>query len=194
LIRDGFPAYVVRSASAQGDAQGDVFRVRVGAFANRAAALLYASGMPKVAGAEPVPALAESIPLGIMPLAPQVLLDEPVAGRIVTVGTLGEQLVLRLQALPLADQSGSAPPAFAEAADGMVDGATVERPRARGFAAVDGAHQWLRATRLWPPTGRDEPEEVREGFRAALLRVLAERLGVEVADVAAATSRPEPQG
>lgn len=194
LIRDGFPAYVVRSASAQGDAQGDVFRVRVGAFANRAAALLYASGMPKVAGAEPVPALAESIPLGIMPLAPQVLLDEPVAGRIVTVGTLGEQLVLRLQALPLADQAGSAPPVFAPAEYVIIDGATVERQRAWRFGAVDGAQLWVRDTLLWPPTWRDETEEVREGFRASLLRLLAERLDVDVADVEAATYRPEPQG
>jgi cell division septation protein DedD len=32
LLRDGFPAYVVRSTGGQ----GDVYRVRVGAFANRA--------------------------------------------------------------------------------------------------------------------------------------------------------------
>ena len=42
LLREGFPAYVVRSTSDQ----GDVFRVRVGAFADRASTLLYASGMP----------------------------------------------------------------------------------------------------------------------------------------------------
>jgi len=69
LLRDGYPAYVVRSTGAQ----GDVFRVRVGAFANRSAALRYAESMPDVAGSRPVPALAEAIPAGIMPLAPRLL-------------------------------------------------------------------------------------------------------------------------
>jgi hypothetical protein len=69
LARDGFPGYVVRTTGAQ----GDVYRVRVGAFANRAAALRYAESMPDVAGSRPVPALAEAIPQGIMPLAPRLL-------------------------------------------------------------------------------------------------------------------------
>jgi hypothetical protein len=69
LLREGFPTYVVRSTGAQ----GDVYRVRVGAFANRSAALLYAESMPEVGGSRPVPALAEAIPEGIMPLAPRLL-------------------------------------------------------------------------------------------------------------------------
>ena len=69
LLREGYPAYVVRSTGAP----GDVFRVRVGAFANRAAALRYADSMPEVGGSRPVPALAEAIPEGIMPLAPRLV-------------------------------------------------------------------------------------------------------------------------
>lgn len=69
LLRDGFPAYVVRSTGGQ----GDVYRVRVGAFANRAAAARYAAAMPDIGGARPVPALAEAIPDGVMPWAPRVL-------------------------------------------------------------------------------------------------------------------------
>ena len=69
LLHDGYPAYVVRSTGAE----GDVFRVRVGAFGNRAAAARYAAAMPGVGGAEPVPMVAEAIPAGIMPLAPRVL-------------------------------------------------------------------------------------------------------------------------
>ncbi|HZJ10070.1 MAG TPA: SPOR domain-containing protein, partial [Trueperaceae bacterium] len=93
LIREGFPAYVVRSTSAQ----GDVFRVRVGAFANRAAALRYASGMPVTGGGQPVPALAEAIPPGITPLAPLLLVELPFSGRDVAVDRLGEALVIRSQ-------------------------------------------------------------------------------------------------
>jgi hypothetical protein len=69
LLQDGYPAYVVRSTGAE----GDVFRVRVGAFGNRLAAARYAAAMPGVGGAAPVPMVAEAIPSGIMPLTPRVL-------------------------------------------------------------------------------------------------------------------------
>ena len=94
LLRDGFPAYVVRSTGSQ----GDVYRVRVGAFANRAAAARYAAAMPEVAGARPVPALAEAIPAGIMPLAPRVLWDGPVAGADLRVVPWPDGVALRRQA------------------------------------------------------------------------------------------------
>jgi hypothetical protein len=85
---------VVRSTGSQ----GDVYRVRVGAFANRAAAARYAAAMPEVAGARPVPALAEAIPAGIMPLAPRVLWDGPVAGADLRVVPWPDGLALRRQA------------------------------------------------------------------------------------------------
>jgi len=95
LLRDGFPAYVVRSTGGQ----GDVYRVRVGAFANRAAAVRYAAAMPDVAGARPVPALAEAIPGGIMPLAPRVLWAGPVAGADLRVLPWPDGLAVRRQVL-----------------------------------------------------------------------------------------------
>lgn len=192
LLRDGFPAYIVRSTSPQ----GDVWRVRVGAFANRAAALLYASGMPPVGGAHPVPALAESIPFGIMPLAPMVLFDEPLGGRSVTVGTLGEQLILRLQSGPAPETdtesqgSVSSAPTLQPAEYVIIDGTSTLRRSAWRFGEVDGAHLWVREALLWPATWRDETDEVREGFRSSLLRLTAERLGVEVAEVEAASYQP----
>jgi len=94
LLREGFPAYVVRSTGSQ----GDVYRVRVGAFANRAAAARYAVAMPEVAGARPVPALAEAIPAGIMPLAPRVLWDGPGAGAELRVVPWRDGVALRRQA------------------------------------------------------------------------------------------------
>jgi len=193
LIRDGFPAYVVGSKSAQ----GDVFRVRVGAFANRPAALLYASGMPEIGGAQPVPALAEAIPSGIMPLAPLLLLDEALADRSVAVGTLGEQLILRMQTRfgPVGEASGPDPaqPAVEPAEYVIIVGTSVVRRRAWRFGEVDGAHLWVRETLLWPAGWRDETDEVREGFRSSLLRLMAERLGVDVAVVEAASYQPVPE-
>ncbi|MDZ7707985.1 MAG: SPOR domain-containing protein [Trueperaceae bacterium] len=66
LLRDGFPAYVVRAEGAA----GSVFRVRVAAFGDRASADRYARAMSESVGGEPRPALAEAIPAGILPLAP----------------------------------------------------------------------------------------------------------------------------
>ena len=94
LLREGYPAYVVRSTGGQ----GDVYRVRVGAFANRAAAVRYAASMPDVGGARPVPALAEVIPDGVMEQAPRVLWQGPAAGVDLHVAPWpGEGVALRIQ-------------------------------------------------------------------------------------------------
>ncbi len=95
LLRDGYPAYVVRSTGAQ----GDVFRVRVGAFANRGAALRYAESMPEVGGSRPVPALAEAIPQGIMPLAPRLLWQQSWDAQEVRVSPWPGGLALRIQSV-----------------------------------------------------------------------------------------------
>lgn len=94
LLRDGFPAYVVRSTGGQ----GDVYRVRVGAFANRAAAARYAAAMPGIGGTRPVPALAEAIPAGIMEWTPRVLWQGPVAGADLRVLPWPDGIALRRQA------------------------------------------------------------------------------------------------
>jgi hypothetical protein len=95
LAREGYPAYVVRTT---GEA-GDVYRVRVGAFANRAAALRYAEGMPAIGGSRPVPALAEAIPQGIMPLAPRLLWQHEWEGADVRVVPWPSGVALRVQPL-----------------------------------------------------------------------------------------------
>ena len=102
LLREGFPAYVVRSTGGQ----GDVYRVRVGAFANRAAAVRYAASMPDVGGARPVPALAEVIPDGVMPQAPRVLWQGVAPDVDLHVaGWPGEGIALRVQSVGAPRQS-----------------------------------------------------------------------------------------
>ncbi len=66
LLRSGFPSYVV---GAEGPS-GSVYRVRVGAFADRATADRYAAALERAVGGAPRPALAESIPSGLLPLVP----------------------------------------------------------------------------------------------------------------------------
>jgi hypothetical protein len=69
LARQGYPAYLLAVPTAQ----GQVYRIRVGAFANRAAAALFAQTMPSVEGSTPSPALADSVPPGLIPLEPALL-------------------------------------------------------------------------------------------------------------------------
>ncbi len=176
LLREGFPAYVVRSTSTQ----GDVFRVRVGAFANRPAALRYAEAMPEVAGGQPVPALAEAIPSGVTPLAPRLLLELPVTGLDVRLLEYGEELVVRTQ------QRSPLTPAVYH----VIGAGAVERVRAWQLAEEPGgARLWVRDMPLWPETWQEDSEEVRDGYRSSLVSLMAERLGVETSVVEGAQYR-----
>lgn len=73
LQKAGYPAYLV---SVFGDAQ-TVYRLRVGAFANREAAKAYADAMRGIGGTVPVPALAEGIPPELIPLEPKFVANYP---------------------------------------------------------------------------------------------------------------------
>lgn len=174
LLRVGYPAYVVRSTSSQ----GDVFRVRVGAFANRPAALLYANAMPEVSGGRPVPALAEAIPPGITPLAPRLVLEEDPSGRETRfLAFPGGGLALRFQwRVPLAQAE------YVILRDGAVE-------RVKAWQLVEdasGQRLRVRDLPLWPDTWQQDTPEVRQAFENNLLLLLSERLGVGVAEVAAA--------
>jgi hypothetical protein len=69
LVLEGYPSYVIRSEAVE----GTFYRVRVGTFANRAAAATYAAAMPEFAGGESVPALSEAVPSGVMPFEPRLI-------------------------------------------------------------------------------------------------------------------------
>ncbi len=73
LISEGYPVYLI---SVQTES-GSVYRLRVGAFANRNAAVSFANAMGTVDGATPAPALAEGIPQGLIPLEPELLASYP---------------------------------------------------------------------------------------------------------------------
>ena len=65
LRDEGYPAYLV---SVPGETT--IYRLRVGAFADRDGAQAYAAAMRGVGGTVPVPALAEGIPPDLIPLEP----------------------------------------------------------------------------------------------------------------------------
>ena len=94
LSRAGYPAYLV---GVPGSA-GTVYRLRVGAFADRDGAQAFAAAMRGVGGTVPVPALAEGIPPDLIPLEPRVVARYRVSetGRLEVV-PWGDAAALRVQ-------------------------------------------------------------------------------------------------
>ncbi len=179
LNTEGFPAYVVRSTTGL----GDVFRVRVGAFANRQAALVFADSMPPVAGGRPVPALAEAIPPGIVSLAPRVLTRIIPDGRDVTVLPWRSGVAVRLQQ--------SAP--LTEARYVTLEGDQVDSFDAwLAVPAADGSITRLRNLALWPDSYQQDSSEARDAFEASVLSLVADGLGLPLSDVKATVYRPQP--
>jgi SPOR domain len=82
LADQGYKAYLLRVPTAQ----GQVYRIRVGAFANRAAAALFAQVLPSVEGSTPSPALVEGGESpGFIPLQPALLGQYDVATTLVQI-------------------------------------------------------------------------------------------------------------
>ena len=173
LLNEAFPAYVVRASTVQ----GDIFRVRVGAFGNRDAALLFAHTMPIVAGSPPLPALAEGIPAAVMPLEPR-LLSQVDAPRLDLI-PWGDGVAVRIQddpALPATYR--------VTGADGTW---SFEAWRA---APADDGVLLLRNLPLWPPTWESDVPEAREAYRLAQLESLASRFGVSPDELEELQARP----
>lgn len=173
LLNQSFPAYVVRASTVQ----GDIYRVRVGAFGNRDAALVFARSMPAVAGGPPLPALAEGIPAGVMPFEPRVLaeLSEPE----LEVVPWGESVAIRIETDP-------ASPATYYTFDGEQPWAFV----AWRAAPVEGGVLRLRNMPLWPPSWEDDVPEAREAYQTALLESLSARFETSAAELRQLHSRP----
>jgi SPOR domain len=112
LASQGYPAYLIAVPTAQ----GQVYRIRVGAFANRAAAALFAQTMPSVEGSTPSPALAEGgVPPGLIPLAPSLL------GQYDLTTTLVQVFPWPTAESEEAPQQDSSTPPNNEATDAAVD-------------------------------------------------------------------------
>ncbi len=94
-LRDaGYPAYLV---SVPGETQ-TIYRLRVGAFADREGAQAYAAAMRGVGGTVPVPALAEGIPPDLFPLEPRFVMRSRVTSfERLEVVPWGDAAALRTQ-------------------------------------------------------------------------------------------------
>ncbi len=173
LLRQGYPAYIVRSHSTE----GAVYRVRVGAYANRPAALLYSEAMPVVAGGQPVPALAEGIPSGVTPLAPRLVLAQDLTGLDARMLLIGPKLALRTQ-----QRSPLEPARY-----NVMDAGQVETVTAWQLSENDaGERVIVRDLNLWPDSWEGDTAEVRELYQKSMVGLVADSLGLDQATVRAA--------
>lgn len=174
LLESDFPAYVVRATTPQ----GDIYRVRVGAFGNRTAAQMFAQSMPDVVGGPPLPALAEGIPLGVVPFEPRVLarLDE----EEFDVLPWREGVALRSQ--PLSEAQATYRVFREEANETFMAW--------RAEPVDDSSVLRLRDLSLWSSSWEDESVEVREEHRLARLAALAAQFEVSSERIASLQQRP----
>lgn len=170
LLLDGFPAYVIRTSTAQ----GDIFRLRVGAFANRQAALVYAETMPEIAGSRPVPALAESIPEGVMPVEPRVLTR--IDGATERFEVLGWNDTIAIRRQPL---GGLRQARYEVAGEDGLTGFDAWRAVPVG----DGRVVRVRDLALWPDSWRDDDAEARDIYRTQRVSLIATSLGLSLETV-----------
>lgn len=169
---DGYPAYATRATTDQ----GDVVRVRVGGFANRAAALLYAETMPDfpTAGSRPLPALADNIPQGVMPFEPRLLFHGEASG--LTLLQWGDQLALRSAAGPAGPHTYRL----------LADGNSQEFTAWSAWPEPDGLVLRYRDEPLWPEGWQQLEGELLQLELTARLDFIAERLGVSTEELRAA--------
>ena len=179
---DGYPAYTVRATTGV----GDVYRVRVGAFANRAAAERYAAALPSVGGTAPVPALAENIPTPLMPLQAALLGTAKPESEAWDVVAWGASVALRSGP---ADGAGI-PTWIAVTAQGQV---RFEAWRAAPDDAVEQTMLRVREVPLWPASHADLSDEARRAARASTVAQVARSLDLSEDDVNEAV-RPDAEG
>jgi len=174
LLRDGFPAYVVRAEGAV----GSVFRVRVAAFGDRVSADRYAEALGARRGGAPRPALAEAIPAGILPLAPIRLFRAEGEARAVVLdwGTAG--VVLRT--------GPTEGPAVYRGEDGRTFEAWWARPTA------DGGREEVARLPLDDAAAADDEPPVRDALFRQRLRLVADQAGLDETVLEEAAVRGEP--
>lgn len=91
----GFPAYTITVPTNQ----GQIFRLRVGSFADREAAQKYAQAMQGVLDSSPVPQLAEGIPTNLVPVEAGVLVSYPIKDTIIRISSKQDRIMIRIQTL-----------------------------------------------------------------------------------------------
>ena len=176
LAAQGHPAYLLTVPAEQ----GTVYRLRVGAFANREAAAHYAEGMPSLGDSDPSPALAESIPQHLIPLLPELIQRLPVAESSLSVTTWQDTFALK----------SANPQTFEEATYTVIDGPTFTAWRA--FPQADGSIIRVHSLSLWPEAYEVASDAERSAFTETVISEVAAQLGLSTEQVSSFTFDAEP--
>lgn len=174
LHQEGYPVYLLSFQTET----GTVYRLRVGSFANRGAALQFATAMQQFDGTTPAPALAEGIPPGLMPLEPELLAAYPYEPDHVTMKVLpwADTRVFRFQ--------GSFEEAPFEAEYRILTQELSRMPfnawRATPVNNKPGEFFRVRNFNLWPWDWAELDEEALEEHETDRLTILAQSLEPDV--------------
>ena len=174
LLAEGYPVYLV-GVPTDG---GTVYRLRVGAFGDREAALAYAEAMRRGGrGAEtgaPAPALAEDVPAGLIPLEPTLLAGYPYLPGVtrLTVIPWGEEYALRFQ--------GAFEGEPMEAEYRMLEGGATSFRAWRAAPFGEGAIERVYNFPLWPPDWEALEASERDAYEERVLETLASSYGLSV--------------
>lgn len=165
LVAEGYPVYLVSTPTDS----GVISRLRIGAFANRAAAVRFAEELGNVAGSLPVPALAEGIPPGLIPLEPKLITTYPYFPDVTSLHIIpwGEGYALRFQG------SFEAEPLEASYRILSPELVQLEFDAWRAAPRPDGAIDRVYNFRLWPRDLSGEDEASLEAYGANLLATVA---------------------
>ena len=170
LLAEGYPVYLV-GVPTDG---GTVYRLRVGAFGNRGAALAYAEAMRRGGTGAPAPALAEDVPAGLIPLEPTLLASYPYLPGVtrLTVLPWGEGYALRFQG------AFEGEPTEAEYRILGPGAAPFRAWRAAPFG--EGALERVYNFPLWPPDWETLGAAERDAHEERVLETLASSYGSSV--------------
>ena len=159
----GYPAYLVSVPTSS----GYIFRLRVGSFANRAAAAKFAVAMasaPETIGSSPAPALAEGIPLDLVPLEAELLGSYPLTSNSVQVLPWRGDITIRTQAVD----------SWSEAVYLFRDLSSFTAWRAASLG--DGSFVRVYNKELWPEAWQIASSEEREAYRLQTLEEVSSEI------------------
>ena len=174
----GYPAYLVSVPTSN----GYIFRLRVGSFANRAAAAKFALAMASASEtleSSPAPALAEGIPLDLVPLEVELLGSYPLATYSVQVLPWRGDITIRTQATD----------SWSEAEYLFRDLSSFSAWRASKLQ--DGSIMRVYSKHLWPEAWQIASSEDREVFRQRSLEEVASEIDLPADSLRAFEFRTE---
>lgn len=173
LLDQGYPAYLISVPTMQ----GQIYRIRVGSFSNREAALLFAEVMQGLLGSTPSPALAETIP-GDYSFQARLLGRYDPEQTSVQLITWNDRSALRTQPKDL-----STPATY-----------TFGSLEFLAWLAVPEADGWILRIVSQVVNDPEQSPELREQNRSVLLANIAGQLGLTPQQVAAFEFPESDQG